>query len=120
VSVFPTFSRDIEWEFSQSIEDSTIRTTAEAGYVHTPPKFTRDRKAWAGITVKYLTDADVVTLDAFVQEVRVGAGIFSWIHPNTEVTHNVRLAGPPVVSRMSIKKNSSPGRWQAVFAFVEV
>ena len=91
---FPTLSQNPSYPLGESREDATIRSSFEAGYEHTRPRFTRSRKSW---NVKYemLPYADVSTLDTFITTVREGADSFVWTHPSSLVTYTVTFSEIP-------------------------
>lgn len=66
-----------------------VRSTSDAGYVHSRPKWTRARGSW---TLKWtrLSASDLATLSAFFA---ANAGdTFTWTHPATATTYTVRFA----------------------------
>ncbi len=100
MAVFPTLSRDVEWTITEDYEDSTIRSTTEAGYEHTRARYTYDRKIWS-ISYKYLVTADRTALRAFLVTVRVGVDSFTWTNPDDSTAYTVRFKEPPKLERMA-------------------
>lgn len=80
-------------EIPPSFESNTISSPTEAGYRQTRSRFTRQpwrfALAWEGCP---LTPADYALLKTFFGTVNFGAGIFTWVHPFTGTSYNVRFA----------------------------
>lgn len=108
---YPTLSIGPVYPLDQAREDNTIKSSAEAGYVLSRPRFTRARRSW---TLKYknMPQADVNTLDAAYNS--APSSIISWTHPETAATVNVRFAAPP---KFSLTK---PGFYDADVTLAEV
>ena len=115
MSTFPTLSRDVEWGIVEEFEDSTIESPFEAGYVHTRPRFTRDRKKWSNVICTHLTSSDRTLLANFVNEVRVRAVSFNWVNPDDGVTYVVRFEPAP-----KITYEATGNYYQAEMGFTEV
>lgn len=94
---FPTLTISPTYPLDEQREDATIRSSFEAGYEHTRPKFTKVRYTW---TIKYnmLPSTDKTTLENFVTTVREGADSFSWINPVDNQSHTVRFSQIPKYS----------------------
>jgi hypothetical protein len=104
---FPTLSRPPSFPIDPdgSLEDGVLRTTAEAGYVETRPRFTRARRSW-GLNYPNLPDADTVTLRSWeLTTLRNGADSFDWTHPLTAATYTVQL-GPGLIKYKKAKKGN--------------
>jgi phage-related protein len=88
---FPTLA-SVPQSCSDEPIDDTITSKSEGGYSQTRPRNTRQRRK---LSPKYLlTDADwlaVKTFDGIVG----GWSIFSWTHPTTLATLQVRFTGRP-------------------------
>jgi|GEM_PF-1964290 len=98
MSTFPTLSRDVEWLISEEMEDSTIESPFESGYVHTRPRFTSDRKKWNNVLYTHLTASDKVLLTNFMTEVRMSAIAFNWVNPDDNINYVVRFKPPPKIT----------------------
>ncbi len=110
---FPTLTVSCSFPINEDREDSTIRSGYEAGYEHTRPRFTRTRRKF---TIKYqniLAD-DKEDLEDFVDTVREGADIFTWTHPLTSITYNVRFDPIPRFELVG------PNLWNCEFGLKEV
>jgi hypothetical protein len=113
MATFPTFSRDVEWEMEESIEDSSVKTTLDSGHVHGRPKFTKDRKIWNGVTCRNLNAADRILYLAFLAEIRGTATTFTWKSPIDDIDYVVRFLQVPALSRLL------PGYYQLSFGVME-
>lgn len=92
--IFPTLSIKPSFPIETEFENSTIRTEFEGGYVHSRPRYTRQRRRWH-IIYNALNDNDKTTLINFIATVKGGAEIFSWSHPLTGENINVRFLTLP-------------------------
>ncbi len=97
MSTFPTLSMPPTFPLDEQREDATIRSSFEAGYEHTRPRFTKVRYTW-NIKYNLLPSADKATLEAFVTTVREGADSFTWTNPVDNVSHTVRFSQIPKYS----------------------
>lgn len=101
MSAFPSLSINPVYPISESREDSTIKSDQEAGYQITRQRYSRVRKKW-NLTYQYLVDADYTALTTFIDvTVKGGADMFTWTHPITSVSYNVRFENPPVIKAVS-------------------
>ena len=74
--IIPSLSRYPDFATTRKIQDGTLSSPMESGYVTTRPRFTRLRRTW-GVTWKNVTEGDVIALDRFeVSTVKGGAGAF--------------------------------------------
>lgn len=112
---FPTLSRDVEWEITEDIEDSTIESSFESGYVHSRPRFTTDRMKWGKVIYKGLNASDKALLVAFRTTVRGRSLSFNWTNPDNNVTYVVRFNPSPTIT-YTITGNY----YQAEMGFVQV
>jgi len=110
---FPTFSRDVEWEMEETIEDSSIKTQLDSGHVHARSKFSRDRKVWSGVRYLYLTASDRTSFLAFIALVRGAVDVFTWKCPIDNSNYTVRFTALPSLARMA------PGYYQLSFGVME-
>jgi hypothetical protein len=113
MSTFPTFSRTVEWEMEETIEDSCVQTALDSGHVHSRPKFTRDRKVWSGVTYRNLNETDRTNYLAFLAGVRGRSSTFTWNCPIDSTNYTVRFTSLPSLSRLI------PGRYQISFGVVQ-
>lgn len=97
MAVFPTLSINPSRPLDEVREDNVIRSNVEGGYEQTRPRFTRLRRTWT-LKYEFLTQTDKDTLDTFLTTVKGGSDAFSWTHPTTSQTHNVRFTKPPTFS----------------------
>jgi len=93
---YPTLASKPQLPIQQKYVDATIRSApTEIGYEITRARNNRTRREW---TVKYdlMTAADFALLEDFAMNtVQMGAEIFTWTHPATGVTYNVRFSAAP-------------------------
>ncbi len=79
-------------EIPPPMESTTISSPFEAGYRQTRPRFTRQpwrfALAWEECP---LSVTDYAALKAFFDTVNFGAGIFTWTHPFTGTSYDVRF-----------------------------
>ena len=94
METFPTFSREVEWSITEEYEDSTLSSTAEAGYLHTRARYTYDRRSW-NISYRHLNKADRTLIRALIVAVRVTTLTFNWLNPDDSTSYIVRFASPP-------------------------
>jgi phage-related protein len=94
---FPTLNMLPTFPLDEQREDATIRSSFEAGYEHTRPRFTRVRYTWS-VSYKMLPASDKSTLETFVTTVREGADSFSWTNPVDSTTHTVKFIQIPKYS----------------------
>ncbi len=87
---FPTLSVTCSFPISEEREDATIRSGYEAGYEHTRPRFTRVRMKF-GVKYEKMNIDDKEDLEDFIDTVREGADIFTWTHPQTSASFDVRF-----------------------------
>jgi hypothetical protein len=74
--IFPSISRAPVYEQARTIEDGTLSSPAESGYVSTRPRFTRLRRTWKCV-YRNLVLSDLILLDQFVLDmVKGGANAF--------------------------------------------
>lgn len=91
---FPSLTKRPTYPLEEEREDATIRSSFEAGYEHTRPRFTRNRKMWK-VKYKNMGATDKATLDSFVTTVREGSDAFTWTNPQDNVAYTVRFAQIP-------------------------
>lgn len=119
IYTFPTltsFNSDSS-RFSQTTEDVTIRTPIEGGYIATRARHTRrPRRTFKGGYTN-LSEADRLTLENFVNTVKVGSLSFYWTHPVTSEQITVRFKTPPNFDYTGI---GSTYRWNVSLDLEEV
>ncbi|MFZ2447491.1 MAG: hypothetical protein WAW37_14140 [Syntrophobacteraceae bacterium] len=89
---FPTLTDEPDvdsWE-EQKAFDPTIRARSEGGYTKTRPRTTWIPTQWK-FRYAYLSAADKAALQAFENNVRVGADAFSWTCPADGQVKTVRF-----------------------------
>lgn len=94
MAAFPTLSKVPAYPLGEESEDAVIRSSSEAGYQITRPRFTKVRRKFE---VKYedCTQTDKNSLDTFYYTtLGNGSAIFQWTHPQTSEVINVRFAKP--------------------------
>lgn len=94
MSAFPTLSKVPAYPLDEESEDAVLRSSSEAGYQTTRPRFTRVHRKFS---VKYegSPQADKNLLDTFYYiTLGNGSAIFQWTHPQTSSVINVRFAKP--------------------------
>ena len=94
--------------------DPVIRSSKEAGYVQTRPRFTRVPLKWH-VAYGDLSDADEALLRAWETTVKFGADSDTWTHPKTGMNYTVRLAAP-----IKYKMNEAGSIWTAEFDLEQV
>lgn len=98
METFPSLSVGPAYPLVETREDAVIRSSSEAGYKMTRPRFTRTIRK---IEYKYenATETDKSTVDTFYSvNINNGSSIFIWVHPQTSVSINMRMAKPPKFS----------------------
>jgi phage-related protein len=80
-------------KFSQELEDPSMQSELEGGYVVSRARHTRaPRRTWSsGFT--YIKQAGKAELEAFWNEVRGGSVIFQWRNPQDGQDYLVRFKG---------------------------
>lgn len=114
---FPTLSTDpIDRDFQETLTvDPSIRSRMEDGLVISRARDTITKKLWKVIPYNNITEEDKLLLDAFQDEVKVGAATFDWTNPRYNIVYVVRFVEP-------IKYTIHPGRqgiWLAEFSLEE-
>jgi hypothetical protein len=97
-NTFPTLSTYPSYPLEETREDGTIKTSYEAGYEHTRPKFSRRGRKTYGVNYNYLPTTDKDTLDTFVTTVKEGSITFTWANPQSLSTITVRFGEIPKFS----------------------
>jgi hypothetical protein len=95
-SVTYTVSKKPNYEPSETLEDSTIRSPFEGGYVQTRARFTRTRENFS-FQFRYITNADKVILKNLLNAVKIGADSFTFHHWN-DTDYTVRFVKSPTFS----------------------
>jgi hypothetical protein len=87
-------AREDSSKFIDERVDSSIQYQTEGGVYLSRPRFTRDpgRVITTGFT--YITEADYQLLDAYYTSMRGGSLQFSYTHPTSNVTLQVRFLKP--------------------------
>jgi len=91
---FPTLSTNPSYPLRETYEDNVIRSKFEAGYEHTRPRFTKQRRIFT-IIYNLLSNADKALIDDFYKNTIKGAGSFTWTHPQAQTQHTVIFTKPP-------------------------
>lgn len=92
---FPTLSTKPMVAPTPQRSDILITDGSEAGYEVSRPRYTKNRITFE-VTHRGASQADVDALDAyFIGDAAHGSAIFSWTHPDTSATYNVRLLPVP-------------------------
>lgn len=116
MSIFPTFSSlpdQATWE--EQRVDSTLRTQTDGGYVLTRPRHTRPPLRMFRFGYTYLSNADKLAFEAFLETVQIGGDAFTWQHPFNGNTYQVRFNSAPVFKYLVFHKNldgTPDHRWQ--------
>ena len=93
---FPTLSRTIDnKDFGQKMADPARIDTSENGTDITRPKYTRTPPKMWTFALRDMTNADKLTLETFVEDVKGGSNAFNWTHPITAAVHVVRFTTLP-------------------------
>ncbi len=77
MAIYPTLSRNPSLPLGETKHDSTIKSDFEGGYLHTRPRFTRERGIWE-LNYNYMFTSDKDTLSSFVDSVKGAADSFYW------------------------------------------
>lgn len=92
---FPDMPYNPDVTLKESLEDSTLRSKTDSGYVITRKKYTRTRRSWE-VSYSYVPQSFKDDLYNFIaNEVSEGALPFNWIHPTTLVQFTVRFIKLP-------------------------
>lgn len=78
--------------YSVELEDPSMKSNMEGGYVVSRALHTRTPRKTFGLTYTGITEADRATLEAFYSQVHGGAVIFSWTDPINATSYMVRFA----------------------------
>lgn len=94
--VFPTLTNTEDSSFyNLELEDSSMKTEMEGGYVVTRSKHTRAARRTFTSGFTFLNTADKALLDTFYgSTVKGGAVIFDWTDPVTTTVYQVRFLEP--------------------------
>jgi len=94
MATYPTLSVTPTYPLKEAGEDPTLKSEFEAGYTLTRAKFTRSRTVF---TVQYenMPNADKETLKTFCDTVKGGSDSFTWTHPSTSTSYEVRFDKRP-------------------------
>lgn len=79
---FPSLSVHPTDVLLEEFEDDTIRTSFEAGYVQTRPRYTQTKRIFT-VNYRNMPKADRDLLTTFISTVREGAFLFNWTHPES-------------------------------------
>jgi len=94
MGAFPTLTAKPEFPIKEGIVDTLIRTSQEAGPVHSRNRYPRTRKTF-GISYKNLDETDTsALLTHLVTTTNGGADNFTWTHPITSVEYTVIYQAP--------------------------
>ncbi len=113
MTVFPSLSVGPSFPVEEQIEDATLRSPTEGGYVITRARFTRLRRSWT-LKYRHMSQADRDALVQFVREVGGGADAFSWTVPDTGEQVQVRFL------RLPRFENIAAGLYSCEFQLEEV
>ena len=94
MEVFPTLSKNISYPIEEELEDTTISSPTDAGYVITRQRYSRQRKTWT-IRYKNLSADDKKDIEDFISTIDGGASAFYWTCPLDNVTYTVRFTQLP-------------------------
>lgn len=92
---FPEMPYNPDVTLKESLEDSTIRTKTESGYVITRRRYSKTRRSWE-VSYSFIPQTFKDALYTFInEEVMEGALPFFWTHPTTGVVFTVRFTQLP-------------------------
>lgn len=113
--VFPTLSRGQDSSlYSVELEDASLKTTMEGGYVVSRAKHTRPARKTFHSGFTFITDADRATLETFYgTTVRGGSVVFDWQDPPSLAIYQVRFVGP---LQFKYVGRGDTRRWDVTFA----
>lgn len=95
MSVFPDMPYNPDVTLKESLEDSTIRSRTESGYEITRRRYSRTRRVWE-VSYSFVPQSFKDSLYVFInEEVKEGALPFTWTHPTTQETFEVRFSELP-------------------------
>jgi hypothetical protein len=103
-------------KFSVELEDPSLRTEMEGGYVVSRARFTRaPRRTWqSGFT--FIKSPGKAELETFWTTVKGGSAIFQWRNPADGVDYLVRFKGTLKFSYVGAGLNQ---RWDVTFTVEE-
>ncbi len=94
MGAFPTLTAKPEFPIKEGIVDTVLRTSPEAGPIHSRNRYPRPRKTFA-ISYKNLGETDSAALvEHLVITTNGGADNFTWTHPKTSVDYDVVYQAP--------------------------
>ena len=89
---WPKLSRDQDSQFYEVLlEDPSLKTTMEGGYVVSRAKHTRTPRRTFKTGYSGIGNADRALLEGFYDSVRGGAMIFNWRDPVSQLVWQVRF-----------------------------
>lgn len=91
-------------QYSVTLEDPSISTKIEGGYVVSRAKHTRAPRRTFAIVYKAISDADKAAISAFYDSVRGGSTIFDWADPSSGAILQVRFQGELTLSYVGMGK----------------
>ena len=92
---FPTLTAKAK-TCPQEFVDNAIKSSTESGYVLARPRFTRNMLKFGPIQM-VVDGTDLGLFQAFYDQVGTYT-IFTWTHPTTATSYNVRFASPPKIA----------------------
>lgn len=96
---FPTLTASPSYPLTEAYEDTAIKSTSEAGYVHARKRYTKTRKTFQ-LNYRYISGADKDLLDAHILSVGTYQS-FTWTHPGTSVVYTVRYGSIPSIETVT-------------------
>lgn len=117
---FPAFPTTDDWQdskkYSIEVEDPSIRSELEGGYVASRPRHTRrPRRTWS-VGYTYISPADKKLITDFYDAVHGGSNIFTWLNTEDGQTYYVRFKG--VINEKPSGRMNYP-RWDLDFKLEE-
>jgi len=93
---FPTLTRAVSHRgFTETkLIDPTIRSEFSSGAISTRPRFSGTIPQLYNVTYHYISAADKVLLEAFEDDIKVGAVTFNWTNILTSTMWKMRLKSP--------------------------
>jgi phage-related protein len=98
-NTYPSLTAKPVYPIDEQREDSSIKTSMEAGYLHTRARFTRVRKSWK-FKYNLMSSTDKGTLDTFLDTVKGTVDSFTWTNPVNNTSYTVRFLTIPVFSNV--------------------
>jgi len=119
MATFPTLSVKPsvpDWEQGRA-SDPTLRQETDGGYFITGARFSRVPPKKYHVKIEPLPADEKASIEDLEDEVHIGAGLFDWTNPVTDVVVDARFVGGPVKYKFY---KGVPDLWTVEFDIEEV